>query len=302
MKKILYLFITIFLISIIIIDSNKLIESIRFSFNICINNLFPSFIPFMFLSNFLINYNFTDELSDILKSLMKKFKISKNCSIVFIMSLFSGTPTNAIYINNLLNNNLIDIKDAENCLYFCHFSNPIFVLSTIGYSFLGNKEIGLKILIAHYTSAIIIGIFNKKRVNNYLNLKKENTVRKNFITILKNSIISIYNTLIIILGIITFFIIITTIINNLLNIATNYKFIYGILEITQGLKYLSLANISINFKAFISVFLISFGGLSIHLQVFNIIDNKKIRYVPYLLSRIIHGILSCIILYPLINY
>lgn len=305
MKKTIYFIITILLIFVIIINSNEIVECIKFSFNICINNLFPSFIPFMLLSNFLISYNFINELSDIFKPLMKKFKISKNSSIVFLMSMFSGTPVNALYITNLLKNDLINIEDANNCLKFCHFANPIFILNTIGYNFLGNKEIGLKILIAHYSAAIFIGFFNKKKnksINTIRTIKTVKNNKNNFIVVLKKSILDISNNLLIILGIITFFIMISTILNNILRLNTNYKFIYGLLEMTQGLKYLAISNISFNLKIIISTFLISFGGISIHIQVFSIIQNKKIRYIPYLVSRIIHGILSSFIIIIMVNY
>ena len=67
------------------------------------------------------------------------------------------------------------------------------------------------------------------------------------------------------------------------------------LEITQGLNYLNVSNLNIYFKTIISSIFISFGGLSIHLQIFGILDNKKIRYIPYLINRIIHSIISVII-------
>ena len=300
MKKYIYFVILILLVIIIITNSFEIIESIKFSFDLCINSLFPSFIPFMLLSNFLISYNFTDELSNIFYFLMKKFKVNKNSSIIFIMSIFSGTPSNAIYINTLVSNELINIEDAKNCLNFCHFINPIFILNTIGYNFLGSKNIGLKILIAHFISAIIIGLFNKRKTNYFTNYKKRTNNKESFMNILKKSILNTSNNLLMILGTITFFIIVTTIIDNILNINNNLKFIYGIIEMTQGLKYLSLSNLNNNFKALISVFLISFGGISIHLQVFNILNNKKIRYIPYLFSRLLHALLSCLILSILI--
>ena len=276
MKKYIYFVILILLVIIIITNSFEIIESIKFSFDLCINSLFPSFIPFMLLSNFLISYNFTDELSNIFYFLMKKFKVNKNSSIIFIMSIFSGTPSNAIYINTLVSNELINIEDAKNCLNFCHFINPIFILNTIGYNFLGSKNIGLKILIAHFISAIIIGLFNKRKTNYFTNYKKRTNNKESFMNILKKSILNASNNLLMILGTITFFIIVTTIIDNILNINNN-------------------------FKALISVFLISFGGISIHLQVFNILNNKKIRYIPYLFSRISHAILACLILLLIIH-
>ena len=91
------------------------------------------------------------------------------------------------------------------------------------------------------------------------------------------------------------FLIITGLIDNIFNINNNFKFIYGLLEITQGLKYLSISNLNIYIKAVIASFIISFGGLCIHVQVFSILDNKKIRYLPYLCSRIIHAVISSLI-------
>ena len=269
-------------------------DSIRFSFSLCVNNLFPSIIPFMLLSNILINYDFVTELSNILGNIINKiFKVNKNCSFALIMSILSGTPSNSKYIKDLYSNNLINLKDVKKCLNFCHFTNPIFILGTIGYTFLGNKKLGLIILISHFISSLIIGLFNKK--DDFIDIKiNNNKSKKNFISVLKDSINSTIDTLLLILGIITTTIIITSTISNLIHINDNYKFVYGLIEITQGLKYLSLSSLNINLKTIIASFIISFGGLSIHAQVFSILDNKKIRYLPYFISRLIHGVLSIV--------
>ena len=286
----------------ILLNSSEISESIRLSFSICINNLFPSLIPFMILSNILIKYNFIEALNEIFGNIIKKtFGINKNCSFAVILSMFTGTPSNGKYLKDLYENKLIDNIDIQKSLNFCHFANPIFILSTIGHDFLNNKRIGLIILISHYLGSFIIGFFKKSKINKeiYINKNINNENRKNFINIFNNSINDTVNNLILILGVITVCLVISTILNNIFNINNNFKFIYGLLEITQGLKYLSLSNFNILVKSIISTFLISFGGISIHIQVFSIIENKKIRYLPYLFSRIIHGILSCFICFIL---
>ncbi|MBR6690701.1 MAG: hypothetical protein IKL65_05160 [Bacilli bacterium] len=296
MKKIILLILFSTLIFLILINSYEIMESIRFSFSLCINNLFPSLIPFMLLSNILIKYNFVNELSDIFKNIMTKiFKVNKSCSFAFIMSILSGTPSNAKYLKDSLDNNLININDVKKCLNFCHFTNPIFILGTIGYTFLNNKKLGLIILISHYLSNIIIGIFNKKDTNYNIYNSKQIKIKTNFINILKDSINNTISTLFLILGIITTCIISTCILNNIIPINDNFKFLYGLIEITQGLKYLSLSNFNLQLKTIISSFLISFGGFCIHAQTFAILDNKKIRYYPYFISRLIHGILASIL-------
>ena len=297
MKKTGTFLISIMIIFLILINSKEIIQSINFSFNLCINNLFPSLIPFMLLSNILIKYNFVNDLAKMLKIIMVKlFKVNENCSFAPVMSILSGTPSNAKYLKDLLDNNLINLNDCKKCLKFCHFINPIFVIEIIGLTFLNNKKIGLIILLSHYLSSIIIGIIGKKSKLTKINSRKfDENKNYNFFIVLKESINNTINSLLLILGIITTSIIITTIFENIFFINNNFKFIYGLIEITQGLKYLSQSNLNLEFKAMISAFLISFGGFCIHLQVFSILDNKKIRYLPYFISRVFHGFLSTIL-------
>lgn len=303
MKKLISIILFFLLIFFILFNSLEIMESIKLSFSICINNLFPSLIPFMLLSNILINYNFINDISDVFENLITKiFKVNKNCAFAFVMSILSGTPSNSKYLKDLSDNNLISDIDSQKCLNFCHFTNPIFILGTIGYTFLGSKKLGLIILISHYTCSIIIGIINRNKINNNIKINNNQKISNNsFIKVLTNSINSTIDTLLLILGIITFCLILTCIINKLFLLDDNTKFLYGILEITQGLKYLSISNLSLELKACISSFLISFGGICIHMQVFSILDNKKVRYYPYLISRLIHGTLSFILTYIFIN-
>ena len=63
---------------------------------------------------------------------------------------------------------------------------------------------------------------------------------------------------------------------------------------TTALSYLSKLNITDTLKVILSTGIISFGGLSIHLQVINILD-EKINYKNYLIGRIYQVIISMLI-------
>ena len=141
MKKKLTTILLFLVIFLIIYSSNNLKESILLSFNLCIKKLFPSLIPFMLLSGIITNYNFVFNISNTLDFIMEKiFKVNKNCSFIFILSMISGTPTNAKYLKDLYDRNAINEIDIQKCLNFCHFNNPIFILNTIGLNFLNNKK------------------------------------------------------------------------------------------------------------------------------------------------------------------
>ena len=66
---------------------------------------------------------------------------------------------------------------------------------------------------------------------------------------------------------------------------------------TQGIKYVSLLDISANLKSALITFFISFGGISIHLQIKSILSNTNVNYKNYLFARIIHASLSSIIVF-----
>ena len=63
---------------------------------------------------------------------------------------------------------------------------------------------------------------------------------------------------------------------------------------TMSISFLSKLNISDIYKVVISTMIISFGGLSIHLQVFSSLD-EKIKYKNYFIGRIFQMIMSGII-------
>ncbi len=302
-KKILNLIILnilIFLVINILISSSDIMFIVKNGISLWSENIVPSLLPFFILSEFLIAFDFVRITSYIFKPVMKYiFKINSNTSFIFIMSLISGSPSNAKYTKSLLDRKLISIDEANKIILFTHFCNPLFILGGIGVSLLHNYYIGLLILISHYIPNIILGILLRNKVNkdySYENCLIDNN-SKNFSKLLSNSIINSFNTLILILGSIITFLILSYIISKYLLI--DKVIINSILEITGGIKVVSLENINIKYLGAIISSILSFGGISIHSQVFSILP--EVKYYPYLLCRIIHSILSFLIFLLLYN-
>ena len=305
-SNIIYILVLIIITIEVLIKSNLVINSVKFSFNMWINNIFPSLFPFFIIGNILIELNFPQILGELLKKIIcKLFKINSNASFILILSMLSGFPSSAKYTKDLLDKNIIDEKDATKILTFTHFSNPLFILGTVS-TFLHNKKLAILVLISHYLGNFIIGIilrnYNKKEIKNTkINLNNIKLKKVNIGNIISNSIKSTINTLLLILGSTTVFLIITTIINSIIPLNGILKpIINGIFEMTQGLKYLENLNINSNIKALISTGILSFGGLSVHMQIITIISETKIKYLPYFISRILHAFISIVILYLLI--
>ena len=301
----------------ILTESASILNAVNFSFNIWKENVFPSLFPFFVLSELLINYGFIELVGEIFKPFMNKvFKVKGVGAFALIMSLISGFPSSAKYIKELYNKKLINEFEATKLLMFTHFSNPLFILGTISLLFLNNKEVGLLILICHYLGNFIIGIifrnyYPSKEENKNISIKKvlteisNNRIKNNkkFGEIITTALLNSINTLILILGVITMFLVITTIIDNNINLNSFHQSILnGFVEMTQGLKYVSLEEIPLKLKCILSTMIISFGGLSVHMQVISILSDTKINYLPFLTARIIHAIISSLLMFFLFDF
>ena len=321
MKKIivsiLIMSILIFCLFQTLISSKLIFETIGFSFDIWKNNIFPSLFPFFILSHLLINCGFIELIGELFKPIMNKcFKIKGVSAFVFVMSLISGFPSNAKYVRELHLNGLINVHEGAKILTFTHFSNPLFILGTVSIMFLNNKEIGFLILICHYIGNIFVGfLFRNYYIseNEYSSIslkkavltmhKKRISSNKSFGAVISEALINGIDTLFLIFGVVTFFLILTTIIDNIVSLPSYYQCILnGLFEMTQGLKYISLLTIPLKIKGTLSVLFISFGGLSVHMQVLSILSDTKIKYYPFFVARVIHACFSSLVFYFLFDY
>ena len=287
-------FITLILI---LLNKSLISKTIITSFGIWFNTLVPSMFPMFILSDILISYNFTDYIPKRIISFVSKiFNISNNAVLIIFLSMISGFPTNAINIRNALDKGLISKTEAEHLLLFNHFANPLFVLETVGIFYLNNNIYGVIILISHILANLFIGVIFRKRnhysLNNYIS---KNSKCQNFGNVISNSIKKTINSLLMVSGTVTLFLILSTLIINIFSLNDYISIlIQGILEMTMSLASLSMLNISDIIKIVITTMIISFGGLSIHLQVFSSLDDK-IKYRNYFIGRIYQMIISGIV-------
>lgn len=300
MKQIIILLFIFYFMFQIFCYTEEVKKAILLSFSIFKNNVFPNLFPFLIISGLLINYGFVNVCSKYTEPIMKKlFKVSGNSSFIFFMSMLSGFPSNSKYTKELLENGYINELEATKILMFTHFSNPLFILGMIS-SFL-NKKVAILILISHYLGNIIIGLLFRNIETNCTSNKRCTISTLSFGKCLSNTIRNSIDTLLLIFGTITTFFIVTTIIKMNFNTSPYIQsIISGILEMTQGLNQVNLLDISIKEKAILMTIFLSFGGLSVHMQVISIISDTKIKYYPFLFSRILHSVISSLILYFLI--
>ena len=270
--------------------ANVILEAVNLFFKKVFVSLFPMFI----LNDILINLNIPYYFYLLFNKLfLKVFHTSGLGAYVFIMSLISGTPSNAYILKELVELEKLSIEEANHFLTFTYFSNPLFL--TVMLSTIFNARIVLKIILCHYLANIIIGILMRNKAPKIVTNQKytQNKSKSSIIKSINKSI----STLLMILGTICFYMLLTFIVMNLLPDNLLIKtLISGFLEITNGLNTITSLNIFIQIKEIIASAIISFGGLSIHTQIKAILENTNMNYSYFLKGRIMQSIISVILI------
>ena len=298
-SNIFIIIITLFILYQIIIKKSLVYSSINYALNIWVNNLIPTLFPFFIISDILINYNFTLYIPKFLRNFLKYlFNITDNMITILVLSIISGFPSNARNTRTLYDNGVIGLEEANHILIFSHFANPLFILTTVAIFFFNDKNIGIVLLISHYLSNFLLGILFRKYFNhnndNFITDNNSNVFGNIFIGAIKRSI----DTILLICGIITIFMILSSVITNCFDFNIyNSMIIKGLLEITIGIEALGKLEISIIYKAVIASCFLAFGGFSVHMQVMSQIANTEIKYRFFFVGRLYQMILSGFITY-----
>ena len=291
MRKIKYIFLSL-LIIIFITNIDIVIESCYSSLVLFINKVFVCVFPFVILSDILIYYDYHIFLQKVFgKFISKLFNIDPSTSIIFILSIFTASPTNSIYIKDMLDNKQIDTLTAERILSFTYFSSIPFVIGTIGIKLFKSFKIGLILYILMLIHNIIIGIILRKDNYSYNPNKEKNIKENNIFILLKKSILKATNTSIIILGNIIIFTIITNLFLKYINLNEIITTLTcGILEITNGIVLTSKLNILTISKVLLTLFLLNFTSISILFQSFSIINEYNLNIKRILITKLVFSL------------
>ncbi len=285
-----------------LIKSNFLIKkNIINTSKLFITQVFPSLFPMFILSSILINYGFVEILSYFFSyPFYHIFKINPKTAYIFIMSLLTGSPSNAKYTIQLVKDNYITKKDAEKILCFSFFANPIFIINST-FPIFRDLNIVLKIIFSLYVSNIFIGLifrnFNKCNKNNKLNFKNIltniNQKTKKLNEILTSIIFDAIKTMLLIFSSMIIFSILSNIIIQLIPTNNFFKvLISGLLEMSNGLFNLQTLNISLYLKEILAITFLSFSGICIIFQIKSILNEENISLKYFILSRFIHVVFA----------
>lgn len=295
--------------------------------------LFPSLFPFFVISELMLGFGVVHFLGTLLDPLMRPlFRIPGSGGFIVAMGFASGYPMSAKLTTKLRMQGLISRNQGERLVSFTTSSDPIFLIGAVSVGFFGNAKLALTLALAHYGSAMLLGIilrfFSPKDDEDQTvlsNKKKHFSLKEAFQAmheariqdgrsvglLLQQAITSSLQLMTVVGGLVLFFSVVLevfTVSGMMLSLSHGLEWVLtllhlppnlansllgGLFEVTLGAKSAATAGeVTPMLQAAAAAFILSWGGLSVHAQVASILNETDLRYTPFLLSRLIHAVVA----------
>lgn len=295
--------------------------------------LFPSLFPFFVISELMLGFGVVHFLGSLLDPLMRPlFRIPGSGGFIVAMGFASGYPMSAKLTTKLRMQKLISRSQGERLVSFTTTTDPIFLIGAVSVGFFGNAKLALTLALAHYGSAMLLGIllrfFSPSVDQDEVVLNKPNhtfSIKKAFQSmhdariedgrnvglLLQQAVASSLQLMTVVGGLVLFFSVILEVftvsglmlslsrgLESLLTLlqlppALADSLLGGLFEVTLGAKSAAIApQVTPMLQAATAAFILSWGGLSVHAQVASILNESDLRYTPFLIARLLHSIMA----------
>jgi sporulation integral membrane protein YlbJ len=276
------------------------------------NRVLPSLVPFAVGINVLTGLGVTERAGKYLAPVMKPlFNLPGPAGAALLTGMTSGYPMGAKVTADLREKRLLTQDEAERLAGFSNNAGPLFVVSVCGTAIFGSAEFGYRLLFAHLTSAMLLGVglgvlsrLRGKQMQGEINGEEYHVANCNsprdamrnpsFGRVLGDAVKNTMEAIVLVGGLIIFFCSASRILTSL-GILSGLA--SGLLEVTSGVNALAAADsLSVNAKLIITAGIISFGGLSVLAQAAHFLSGARINSTRYLFCKLIHGLLAAAII------
>lgn len=313
-KEILLCFSVLIFLSVLIIFPSESSDGVRNGLNYSVMLLIPSLFPFMVLSSFAIRSGFAEILGKLFSKITTfLFGLPGVCSAAIILSFVGGFPVGAKCTYLLYEQRKISLEQAQQMTLFCVCSGPAFLITAVGTIMLNNATSGIILYISQLISCVILGIISRficPQKSQTVITYKENPDSLSKISIVSSFIKSCSDGAKSIIEMTALVIIFSLFINiadkkGLISFLSYIVSLTGIdsrfsdtvlpiiLEVTSACSKVCGNGLPL----WVLSFAVGFGGLCVHLQIFDILKVIRINRLKFILFRIINAIISSFVTY-----
>lgn len=274
---------------------------------LCLETIIPSLFPFFVMSSLIISSGLSQAVANAAGHLMPAiFGVSGSGALPLILGFTGGYPVGAKTVAELYRSGAIDKKEAGRLLVFTSNTGPAFILGAAGAAVFKSPPAGAILYISHILSALIIGggcrLLFGSAVTSPPKKPSPPETSGGFISAVTGSFAAVLN--------VCAFVVIFSVFTGLLDSlgvtsaicaalsrlgADPVKcrmIIAGFFEISSGIAALRDVSADLTFALPAASFIISWGGLSVHLQAMSFVSESGLPMGGYFIGKLCHGLLS----------
>ncbi len=293
-KLILIGFITILTIGIALF-ADDVIPVTASTVELCLSSIVPSLLPFFICSKLLQGLGVCEKLGAyIQKPFVKLFRLPSVFSGGFILGCLSGFPMGAKLSATFCESGYCTRRQAAYGAVLCNNAGPLFIIGTLGSTFLKNSLLGKQLWCIHLISSVITFLFLRNALPEprcYVAEKKQKS--SGLLDLFVEAVSDSVQIILQVCGLVVFF---SALIQTLICLGMpDSSLLIGCIEMTTGLS--RLATTECKYLLPLCSFLLGFGGISVLMQVATAFHHQKIPLSPYFCGKIIQGGISATLTY-----
>lgn len=249
-----------------------------------IHALLPYLLPYIILTQWLLNMPINLEIQSTWKRFMK----------AYILGSFGGFPVGAVTVSEMTKTGELTSRQAGLLLASCHAPGPMFIIGFVGIELFENVGMGWKLLIAIHLANLSFFLVARlfSRLDNEPPILHSSLNRTRVEIPLLKAIKDSSNVIILVATTVIFFsalgIVLSSTASSLFGLEEGITKVLtlSIFEMTSGVQAATNLFSELTWFPILIAFIVSLNGLSIHIQVAVIAKSAKISLKPYALGRL----------------
>lgn len=259
------------------------------------HTVLPSLLPFMILSNVLIDANVVSQLMRPFSGFFRHvLGLSPEGGYAWLLGLFCGFPMGARLTGDMYRQHRISREEAVYLLTFANQSSPMFLSTYVVLHGLGDSTLTLPVFVIFYASAFLTSLVFRIRSRRFglppSKPKKEVPEQTSYGNLLDTSIMNGFEIITRLGGYIILFSILAGIVLQLpAPLRTAAPFLSGLTEITTGIHTISGTTLPLQVKFTAIVCCTAFGGFSTVAQTSCMLNGTGLSIFTYLKGKLVNA-------------
>ena len=303
----------------LVLYPNEAAETVRDSLSVCTKTLIPTLFPLMCVSVLMVETGVAERAGRLFSFVMRPlFKLPGEAAPAFVLGLVGGYPVGARTAISLYEKGALNRNETEKLLSFCNNSGPAFILGTVGAGVFNDPKIGFMLYFSHMLASVVVGIIFRgygsrrkpaaKKTPSAAAKTSAPTPRLS--SAVSRSITAAGGSMINICAFIIFFSVATRMLYlagilpalasfiahpfPMMTAAEAEGLLSGLIEVASGVLSLKTAAVGMPAALAMAAFMLGWAGVSVHFQVVSFIGEKSLSLFPYLVGKLLHGLLSAV--------